>query len=174
MGLEGLSWSSSDDLRLSMSAVMDLLELLLLLLLLLLLELALVALGEVRGAQHDEGVQAGHGGGAHYRRWRRWWRWWRWVLWSRPEVEQLVVRLRLVRVEGGEEMLVVLHSAVTEAVAVGVNCIDHSRPRDLPRFPRVLSRQETLQEENLGGEEGCEGPLRPPVTSSWSDRLVTL
>ena len=155
MGREGWTWRR-DDLRLRLSA---LIELLLLLLLLLLLVVALLVLGEVRGAQHDEGVQAGHGGGAHWR-----WRWWRWVLWSRPEMEQLVKRLvRLVGemvglVRGGEEMFVVLGSAVTVAVARAgsVNCIDHHRPGDLPRFPGVLSRQESLQEENLGGEEGCE------------------
>ena len=58
-----------------------------------------------------------------------------------------------------EEMFVVLNSAVTVALAQAgsVNCIDHHRPGDLPRFPGVLSSQETLQEENLGGEEGC-GP----------------
>ena len=86
------------------------------------------------------------------------------MLWSRPEMEQLVQRLvRLVGevvglVRGGEEMFVVLGSAVTVAVAWAgsVNCIDHDRPGDLPRFPCVLSRQESLQEENLGGEEGCE------------------
>ena len=94
------------------------------------------------------------------------------MLWSRAEMEQLVVRL--VREVGGEEVFVGFNSAVTEAVTAGVNCIDHHRPGDLPRFPAVLSRQETLQEENLGSEEGCEGPLRPPVTSSRCDDLVTL
>ena len=162
MGVEGLSWRR-DDLGLSLLALMDLL---------LLLEVALVVLGEVRGAQHDEGVQAGHGGGGHYRwRWRRWRRRWR-VLWPRAEVEQLVEGL--VGVVGGEKMLAVFHSAVIEAVTAGVNCIDHHRPGDFPRFPAVLSRQETLQEEDLGGEEGCQGPLRPPVTSSWCDGLVIL
>ena len=163
-----------------MELTLTLLSLTLLTLTRLLVEVALVVLGEVRGAQHDEGVQAGHGGGAHWS-WRWWWRWRWWVLWSRPEMEQLVMRLvRLVGllrgVRGGEEMFVVLHSAVTVAVARAgsVNCIDHHRPGDLPRFPGVLSRQESLQEENLGGEEGCEGPPRSPVTSSWSDGLVTL
>ena len=55
VGVEGLSWRR-DDLGLSLLALMDLL---------LLLEVALVVLGEVRGAQHDEGVQAGHSGGGH-------------------------------------------------------------------------------------------------------------
>ena len=74
-----------------------------------------------------------------------------------------------------EEMFVVLDSAVTVTVAGAVNCIDHhGRAGDLPRFPTVLSCQESLQEEDLGGEEGCEGPPRSPVTSSWTDGLVTL
>jgi len=80
--------------------------------------------------------------------------------------------VRLVR----EEMFVVLDSAMTVTVTVagGVNCIDHHRSGDLPGFPAVLSSQETLQEEDLGGEEGCEGPPGSPVTSSWSEGLVTL
>ena len=92
MGVEGLSWRR-DDLGLSLLALMDLL-------LLLLLEVALVVLGEVRGAQHDEGVQTGHGGG-HWSWWWWWWWWWWWVLRSWPEMEQLVVRLmRLVGLVG--------------------------------------------------------------------------
>ena len=162
--MKGFSWRS-DDLRLRLSALIDLMTLLLMLLLLLLLVVGLVVLGEVRGAQHDEGVQAGHGGGAHWSWWWWWWRW-RWVVWSRTEMEQLVMRLmRLVRLVG-EEMFVVLDSAVAVTVTGAVNCIDHHRSGDLPRLPAVLSRQESLQEEDLGGEEGCEGPPRSPVSSS--------
>jgi len=103
VGVEGGSWRC-DDLGLCLPALIDLvLSLLLLLLLLwwwllLLLVVALVVLGEVRGAQHDEGVQTGHGGG-HWSWW--WWWWWWWVLRSWPEMEQLVVRLmRLVGLVG--------------------------------------------------------------------------
>ena len=71
-------------------------------------------------------------------------------------------------------MFVVLNSGVREAVAGGVNCIDHHRSGDLPRFPAVLSGQEALQEENLGSQEGCERPPGPPVTSSWSEAILTL
>lgn len=88
-----------------------------------------------------------------------------------PEMEQLVVRLMRL-VERGEEMFV--NSALALAVSVALNCVDQHRPGDLTRFPAVLSRQEPLQEENLGGEEGCEGPLGPPVTSCRCEGLVTL
>ena len=100
------------------------------------LVLPVIVLGKVRSGEHDEGVQAGHGGAGRG-----------------PELEQL---RRWSRRSGGRQLRL-LHLLLD---SVGVNCIDQKGPGDLPGLPAVLSGQEPLQEEDLGSEEGCQGSLR--------------
>ena len=110
--------------------------------------LPVIVLGKVRSAEHDEGVQPGcKGGGGD--------------CWPGRVLTTEMDQLRGVGRRRGRDELSLLDLFLYSAA---LNRISENRPGHLPRSPTVLSGQQPLQEENLGGKEGRQGSLRSPVT----------